>query len=206
MVRPRFHGRSASQVAAMTLVELLAATALAALFMTASAGVLRLLAAERRVLDGHRTPPAWREQLIERLHWDLANSRSMRLTRTTFELTGYAGHDFQTGAVTHHPTEVIYELRRQNTRDWLVRREVHQNDAAPDCRRSELVCDGVCTMTARLAKTDAAKAGEKETGDGVWSHDRPMQWGSIPDRLQVGLRGSRDKNSEVVLDEVFCIR
>jgi|GEM_PF-5003387 len=202
MVRPKFRGRPASRMAAMTLVELLAATALAAVLMTAVAGVLRLLAVERRALDDHRTPPAWKEQLLEQLRWDLANSRSMRVARTKLQLTGYAGCDFQTGAVTHRPAEVIYELRRQNARDWLVRRELHQNGTDDDRQRTELVCDGVGTMTVRCVKTGE----EEETGGSVWSHNKPLQWGSIPDRLQIVLRGPEDKDSEVVLDEVFCLR
>ena len=183
----------------MTLIELLAAMALAAVLMTAVAGVLRLLAAERRAVEDNRVPPIWKERLVEQLRWDLINSRSMSVAPTRLLLSGYAGCDFASGAVTQCPAEVTYQLYRRNERNWLVRREFHQDSADRDRRRTELVCDSVCKMTVQRIED-----GVQEAGANVWSHNQPLRQGWIPDRLQIVLRG--DKSNEVVLDEVFCLR
>jgi hypothetical protein len=128
---------------AMTLVELVAATILAALLMAAVLGVLKAVTREQRALRIHPSAEAWQAQLIRQLEWDLANSRSVTATATGFQLVGFAGRDFASGAALHCRASIEYVVQIVRGRSFLVRSEAHLDSANLDNQSLELVCNQI---------------------------------------------------------------
>jgi hypothetical protein len=154
---------------AMTLVELLAATILAALLMAAVLGVLKAVTREQRALRIHPSAEAWQAQLIRQLEWDLANSRSVTSTATGFQLVGFAGRDFASGAALHCRTSIEYAVEMVHGRSFLVRSEAHLDAANLDNQSRDLVCNQieriVLTSSSEIASTSAKKMTSANTDD-----------------------------------------
>jgi hypothetical protein len=126
-----------------TIVELLAATALAMLLTAVTVGMLRNLSLQKRALLEPRGPQPWRHALLERLRWDLINARQMSLLPGEWHLIGYNSRSFADGKPTQRPTEVVYFVARTVQRHWLVRQEIHTDELTNRNLRIELVLDNV---------------------------------------------------------------
>ena len=107
----------------MTLVELMAASALAAMLFVALSGVLRSLAIQRRTLFAGKTIEPWRVQLAQQLRWDLANARRMKSRFGELRLVGYGGCDFTTGEPTFQRSEIVYFVQNVGNGRWLLPRK-----------------------------------------------------------------------------------
>jgi len=187
----------------MTLVELLAASALAALLMVGVVGVLRSLSTQRRVLFGDHPVDRWRGPLLEQFQWDLANARRMSAQPRGLRRGGDGGCEFDTGAVTHRPTEVIYSIRQEGGRSWLLRREIHLDASTLHNDRTELVCAGIGAMAVHRLDEDP----EDPRGAASGREPRPgaaAAWCPVPDQLRLLLFGMAE--GELVLNEAVCLR
>jgi hypothetical protein len=183
---------------AMTLVELLAATVLAVLLLTASFGVLRSLATQRKALVGDEADEPWRKQLSELLRWDLINARKMCSQPEELRLIGYGGTDFETAAATLRPTEIIYTIRTDDNRSRLFRREIHLDSASLDNSRNELVAVGIAAINVY----DPEKGDEQEmtrTAD-----NKPPAYVRISNRVRIVLRG--DDQNKAIMDELLTLQ
>jgi len=188
---------------AMTLVELLAATSLAVLLLTASFGVLGSLVAQRKALAGDGTESPWRKRLGEMLRWDLSNARRMCLRQKELRLVGYGGVDFDSAEATHRPTEIIYTIRSDGDRSWLFRREIHLDSDSLHNSRDELVAVGVTS----IAVYDPERSDEQELdhlNEKLPNADAPPVYVPISNRVQVVLRGGDRRNA--ILDELVILQ
>jgi Tfp pilus assembly protein PilV len=107
----------------MTAVEVLVSTILSAMLMTALIGVLRGLKAHERTLQTRRPEPVWQASLDAALAADLDHAAIYQLTPQALTLRGHGGRT-ESGASNWLPSQVVYEVRRNDGSQMLVRREV----------------------------------------------------------------------------------
>ena len=147
---------------AMTLVELLAASALAASLMAATLGVIGNLNKQRRILFAEGSVEPWRRQLAEQVRWDFANARKMCSRVGELRLVGYGGVDFLTDEPTHRPTEIVYSIQEECGRRWLLRKEIHLDAGSLHNSRTELVAAGAVGLAAYNPEQGAEKPPSRE--------------------------------------------
>ena len=148
-----------------TLIELLVATLLAALLMAAVLGVLKGVTRSQKTLMRRDPDALWKTRLISQLECDLANSRSVVPTEDGFQLTGFAGRDFASGAALHGPTTIQYAVRNLAGQFWLVRSEVHLDSLNLDNDSLELVCNKVERIVFDSSDKQPPKAQAKGAED-----------------------------------------
>lgn len=184
---------------AMTLIELLAASALAALLMTAMFGVLGAMSVERRTLFENRAVEPWRDQLIEQLRWDFSNARRMSVTSEELHLIGYGGRDFTTEEATLRPTEVVYIIKNDGHCKWLLRKEIHLDSNSLHNSRIEIAGKGITAIAVQRID-DFQDDDLLENPQASGQSRRSMQTlSSIPSKLRVILFGEGENTR--VLDE-----
>lgn len=128
-----------------TLLELLAASALAAVLMVVLLQVIASLTRGKVVLDrqaaADRAP--WQSDLVENIRWDLTNASEGIAETNRLRLTGHGSLDRATLAPTHRPVTVVYALEQLGGRTWLVRRQSPRRSLTNQRGWSELVCPDV---------------------------------------------------------------
>lgn len=183
----------------MTLVELLAATLLAALLMAAVLGVLKSVTRSQKALLRGGPAEAWQARLIAQLEWDLANSRTAVTTADGFELGGFAGRDFASGAILHCPTAIQYVVRNLGGQSCLVRSEAHLDSLNLDNQSLELVSNRIERIVMGSAEGAASK-----TSDAATARAKSAEDASIPDQPVVVLYGVGQENP--VFEHAFILR
>ncbi len=176
-----------------TLVELLVATLLAALLMAAVLGVLKGVTRSQKTLMRRDPDAPWKTRLISQLEWDLANSRSVIPTVDGFQLTGFAGRDFVSGAALHGPTAIQYAVRNLAGQSWLVRSEAHLDSLNLDNDSLELVCNQVERIVFNSPDKQAPKPQAKSVEDAP-----------IPDQPLVLLYGTGQEKP--IFEHAFVLR
>ena len=185
----------------MTLVELMAASALAAMLFVALSGVLRSLAIQRRTLLAGKTIEPWRVQLAQQLRWDLANARGMKSRFGELRLVGYGSCDFATGEPTFCRSEIVYFVQHIGKGRWLLRKETHPDDMTLNNHRTELVCTGVTDLGVNSLEADDDNENFDDDAVQHSSASAPLQ--PVPNRLRLVLLGEREGSR--VLDEVVLL-
>lgn len=150
MIRDATSRETHSDRYGLTVVELLAATVLSVLLMTAVLGVLQTITIGQKSLVRGRTQDAWHGRFTEQLAWDLTNSRTIRPLETGFQLDGFAGRDFGSGLPIHCRTIVQYSLQSAGDRACLLRTEIHPQSLALDNHSTDMVAfdiDGVAIVS-----------------------------------------------------------
>ena len=139
-------------IRAFTIVELLIATALAAMLM---AGVLRVTATIRvnpaGALDQGSRQNRWVERLVEQVAWDLANARSIEFNENEITMAGYGFRDRMNAKpdndppinTAHRPVSVRYELTGQAGQRWLLRLQTNLDELTNRNTWASLLCGGV---------------------------------------------------------------
>jgi hypothetical protein len=170
--------------AGLTMVELLAATMLAALLMGAVLGVLKSVTRNQKVLLRSGSGDGWQSRLIAQLEWDLANSRTFVSTPTGFELRGFAGRDLANGRPLHGPTSVQYTVVTIGAQPSLVRSEAHLDSLNLDNQTIDLVGNRIERIALDSAEAASKKASENAKTGPNGSEDTPL-----PDQTVVVLYG-----------------
>lgn len=183
----------------MTLVELLAATILAALLMAAVLGVLKSVTHSQKDLRRGGPVEAWQACLVRQLQWDLANSRTVTTTADGFELGGFAGRDFASGATLHSPSSVQYAVRNLGGNACLVRSEAHLDSLELDNQSLELVCNRI----ERIVLSSVGGAAPKVSGT-TKAQTKGTDDTSIPDQAVVTLYGVGQEKP--VFEHAFILR
>jgi prepilin-type N-terminal cleavage/methylation domain-containing protein len=144
---------------AFTLVELLAATALAAMLLAAGFRVVGSLGRARAALARQDLARSYAAEAVDLLRWDLANARYMKSVPGDLTLTGYGGLDPDSLAPRHRPVTVRYHLAAAAGRNWLVREQADLDVATNRNRSSALVCSGLAGFDVWPAAGPEAVAG-----------------------------------------------
>jgi hypothetical protein len=148
IVTPTRHG--------LTMVEVLAATLLAALLMSAVLGVLKAVTGHQKTFT-RGLQKSWHSQLCALLEWDLTNSKTVLETADGFELRGFAGRDLDSGMALHCRTSIVYAVKKTRDESCLVRTETHLDAPNLDGVRSELVLGHVERISLRDSGSPSAK-------------------------------------------------
>lgn len=123
-----------------TLVELLAATALAVSLMAGAMGVVASIRADvAEQHDAARNEIAPTRALIALIHRDLLHARVMKQYGGKIELIGYAELD----RGSHRPMKIEYFVQRLADRNWLMRRRTRLDELTNKNHRTELAAADV---------------------------------------------------------------
>ncbi len=125
-----------------TLIEALAATALAAIMMVAVTSVVSALARHDTLTD---TDPHtdWRRQLTRVIQRDLQHAQQYHSQDNKLTLTGPVSLDAGTLKPTHHPAIVTYQINEYAGQSWLLRTQTDPDSRALNNAWTQLVCRGV---------------------------------------------------------------
>jgi hypothetical protein len=150
----------------LTMVEVLAATLLAALLMSAVLGVLKAVTGHQKAFT-QGLQESWQPELGALLEWDFSNSKTVLLTADGFELRGFAGRDLVSGMPLHCRTSIQYAVTKVRDESCLVRTETHLDAANLDSVHTELVLSRVERIVlgdSGRSKLKATKATDPEEG------------------------------------------
>lgn len=141
----------------LTLVELMTATALACLLLTA---LLTVASASRRcettMLDIGTTASRLRG-VIDLLHWDLTHAQSLRNEADTLVLDGHMGLERDSLKPTHRPVRVTYHIQRhggEHSSDamaLLIRQQRALDETTDNATWSEIVAINIDALTVDSA-------------------------------------------------------
>jgi hypothetical protein len=178
----------------LTIVEVLAATLLSALLMSAVLGVLKAVTGHQKVFT-QGLQESWQPQLCALLEWDLSNSKTVLFTDDGFELRGFSGRDLASGMPLHCRTSIQYLVKKVRDESCLVRTETHLDAPNLDSVRSELVLSRV----ERIILGDPGSSTPKTTSAADSAEGTPL-----PEQATVVLIAS-DSHAEV-FRHVFPLR
>ncbi len=176
------------------MVEVLAATLLAALLLSAVLGVLKAVTSHQKEFT-RGLPEVWRSPFCELLEWDLQNSKTVLLNADGFELRGFAGRDLVNGEPSHCRTSIQYAIKKARHESCLIRTETHLDAPNLDSTRCELVLSQVERID--LGVNPATKPKSNSGTD-------PNEGDPLPDQVAVALYAA-DSHAEV-FRHVFAVR
>lgn len=169
-----------------TLVELLAATALAAALMAGVLAVTASLGRGEKTRGAHDPRPAWRDEAAEMLAWDLRNAEDVRWGKDRLELRGYGSLDPATLVATQRSVRVTYSLRRVGEAWWLYRAQSPRDASAQERPWSEPICGGVAGFDATFIGGESPTPAEaKAPGAATAPTWQTARW---PQRVRIVLR------------------
>jgi hypothetical protein len=177
----------------LTMVEVLAATLLAALLMSAVLGVLKAVTGHQKTFT-RGLQESWHSPVCALLEWDLNNSKTVLQNADGFELRGFAGRDLVSGMTLHCRTSIEYAVKKVRDESCLIRTETHLDAPNLDSVRSELVLSRV----EQIVLGDSSR-----TPKGVKAAD-PEDGTPLPEQVTVAVISS-DTHAEV-FRHVFPLR
>ncbi len=140
---------------ALTLVELMAALAIASMLMVAAMRATVGISRSQRLIH-RQTDPAVRTGIEDLLRVDLLHAQRYRRTSEGFEMQTTASLNPRTYELEHIRSTVTYEVKRIATRSVLVRR---QEPEATGKGFSELVCLSVRGITVKAEGSSEGRLG-----------------------------------------------
>lgn len=126
-----------------TLIEALAATALAAIMMAAVISIISAIARHDNLDDTNTPSSDWRGQLIGVIKRDLQHATHFHSQDNKLTLTGHVSLDSKTLKPTHRPAIVSYEINKYADQSWLVRTQIDPDSRALNNAWTQLICSGV---------------------------------------------------------------
>jgi prepilin-type N-terminal cleavage/methylation domain-containing protein len=165
---------------AFTLIEMLLATALAAVLMAAVLTMLAGVARDRRRVNAVTASPT-PQPLIERIRWDLANAQTMDMGRDggSVVLTGHGGIDHRSLISNGRLVQVTY----RTTVGCLMREQEYLDSPAQPDRWREVVVGAVRSFRMTPESSDATPV---DTSDGAATTVT-----TVPSRVRVRIESSR---------------
>jgi len=179
--------RMANRNGGFTLVELLAASTLAVLLMTAVVSVLSMARTQSRAVDAIRGARPSTNRLAEQLRRDFLNASHIRVTSSGVRLYGTMAQHWDGHLPTGRLAEVAYEIDGGGETSLLVRRETHLDDLGSHGTREEAIWQGAARLEVRLMQRAAG-----ESGDGNLQAVPGMS--PMPPRLNVWLRDAEGRS------------
>jgi prepilin-type N-terminal cleavage/methylation domain-containing protein len=186
-----------------TLIEMVLATAIAALLMVGVLGVLTSIARDRqRVATTRPTSGQDTAQIIDLFRRDLACAKTIGMNGSnTLVLDTFSSLDGQSLQPIDRPARVTYRLAGEDSTRWLIREQAFADDStAPPPLRSLVAC--------RVQRLEVASLGEA-----------PNMAGKVPGAVPTD-RNSQDQQTQIRrvrlridfedsarnIDQVLCLR
>lgn len=179
---------------AFTLVEMMAATALATVLMVGALSVIGTMKPTR--INGHDPTPHFAD-IVRLLRWDLTNARTVQYENNTLKLEGYgsldpAGFGWKRYALlppSHQPITIEYRLWQNRGHSWLVRRQIHPLERSNRNAWTEVVACDVAHFQLQLDEvTDPQRPATK---NGLAT---PVP---VPDRVRLLMRSTDGLTQEI---------
>ena len=192
----------------MTLIEVVAASALAVLMMAAISGVLKSLRAQKSALGAGAADTRWQRSLVDRMRWDLMNSRDMITSPRKLQLMGFCGRDPASTETTHRLVEVVYAVRENAGQSCLMRNETPLDGQSVKRGETELMAVGITgVMIAGREGIDAGygldlpgfRQSESDSHPRKQETPQPDQWVPVPREFRLVLLGAA---REPIVDEI----
>jgi len=133
------------QAKGFTIMELLIASALAAILMIGILFATTQLARQTQRLRKVSSPTQF-NSMVELLHKDLKLATACRVTENQIHLQGFMLLDKKTQRPMQQPAQVIYRLVEVGNEHWLMRHQRAINNLTFDDMDANLVCKGITTM------------------------------------------------------------
>jgi len=183
-------GDPMKQQAGFTLIEALAATALAAIMMTAVMSVVSAMARSDRANGTSPELIDWRSQVIDVISRDLRHADTYQSDVDGITLSGHVALDKHTLKPAHRPAVVNYVIEEYADQKWLLRTQTDPDDRSLRNSWTQAVCSGVLsvsiasevrTVQAQAALPESELSGEVFTVDtqGVTSTSMPMDKATV---------------------------
>ncbi len=177
-----------------TIIELLAASALAALLTLAGFRVIASINRSNAEMAKQESAAPDTAAVVELLRSDLVHARYIRTARNTLSLAGHGGLNPVDHSATHLPALIVYRVQRVGSRLWLVREQASLVRGRPRAPWRELVWPGVSMLEFQsLAPAEPIAV----AGIGI---DRPPGFTAAPPRVRIIVR---KPSGEPLLDEVI---
>ncbi len=143
-----------------TLFELLLANMLVAILLGGVLLVISSLGRQSRIV----APTDSAESILQLLRWDLANADTIQPLRAGrgFILIGHGSLDPIIRAPSSRRARVIYEIRRRDGVDSLIRSQIYLDDAVRPQRWEELVAINVHQISITAPNAAQANLGSSE--------------------------------------------
>lgn len=193
----RNHAQSCSDRGGFTIAELLAASVLAVLLVTAVLSVLQTVTGRAAVYARESNHEFWHVRLQQQLAWDLTNSRSIRPVESGFELSGFAGRNFVSKTPMHCRSIVRYSVVEAAKQLCLMRSEIHPDALNLENQIQELVCLNISGVVI-------GAEGEQPAASEDNNIRIQVSEGDLPDQLHLELYSP--SNSEPVFAHDFTLR
>lgn len=192
--------RHAKARLAFTLVEFVAATALATLLLVAVLGVAAAFAKSAARRERAVTPPLWQHRLAEQIRWDFEQAREVRKVGSRLELRGY-GDVEANSPTTRRLVEVTYQTESLAHRTWLTRRQRPIGLATSTARQPELLAQGVAMLDWQI-ETDDATTGAS-TAPRSAAPPAPATWSALPKHSRLRLLSADEQT--LILETVIYL-
>jgi prepilin-type N-terminal cleavage/methylation domain-containing protein len=151
-----------------SLIELLVATALSAVLMTAVLAILTGVSRDRkRLIAAQNTPSP--QAMIDRFQWDLTNAQTLSQSPDgrSLELIGHGGIDYKTLAPNGRLVTVDYRVYQDGDVSCLVREQKYLDDPAAPNPWRELISVGVTNFRVIARSTDEFTSDQHEPPTGL---------------------------------------
>lgn len=178
-----------------TLIELVAAAALASLLLAALAGVAGSFVRSARRAPAESDTSLWQGRLAEQIRWDFERAREVRRTPQFVALRGYG--DLGAGSsLTTKPVEVVYRIETCANRSWLTRTQSPLGVASSASKPVELLAVDVGSLDWQAEDPEAPQQPQA-------ARRGASAWALPPKRSRFRLLGLDQKS--VVLDTVIYL-
>ena len=173
-----------------TLVELLLATALSAVLMSAVLSILAALSRDRVRLDKARAVPAT-APILDRIQWDIRNAVTMSELSQGLVLIGHGGIDPKILTPNGRLTRVTYRTINEGGSRALVREQAYLDDPFRPQPWRGIVAVGVTDLTVSpesgMARDSGSGLVEKTSTDNGGSGTKPAPPINMPVRVRIHL-------------------
>jgi len=182
---------------AFTLIELLAASLLAAMLMAVIVGLVRTTHAQSRAAQRALAANPATSILTDQIRRDFVNARYWAVLPDQVRLSGYIAHDLRTRRQTFRRAEVTYAVVSNRQGSWLVREETQIDEVIGRRSQRDVVWHGVAGLD--VAALDNSQF---EPAAGA----APPGMTPVPSHLTVEIRGQSGKTvmyEDIVHHDMF---
>jgi len=150
-----------------TLIETLAATALAAIMMTAVMTVVTAIARSDKAVGVDPHDADWRRRVVWVIKRDLQHADEIQSLDDRVILTGHVSLDPQTLKPTHLRAEVTYAIRQHAGKSWLIRTQTDPQSRSLHNAWAQVVCAEVSglAVSTQAGATEDTSAESSPTSD-----------------------------------------
>ena len=174
---------------------------LAAALLVSVIGVLSRLTMTRNFLMIRHAPATWSFRVCEAIRRDFASARHIELSGRELRLVGFGGQSFETGAMEHDRSVIVYHVMDVRGQTYLVRRVQRLDEPLGRDVAVDLVCGGVASFDLQVFEPRT-----KRWSSVIWD-ERRVKRIAVPGICRLRLLGDREADPvPVVLECVIVTR